>query len=117
MTDGHTPPREPAPASLLAASRGSTSASDGMPAVAGSLHHLKTWPEYYRATVSAAKCFEFRRDDRGFAVGDTLSLDEWDPETQRYTGERYSVVVTYILRGALGLPEGYCIMSIHSGGL
>lgn len=61
-------------------------------------HELKIWPEYYEAVVSGIKTFEIRRNDRGFKVGDTLHLREWNPETRHYTGRTVSVKVTYILK-------------------
>src|SRR5690606_28445539 len=45
----------------------------------GRCHDLKCWPEPFRAIVAGAKRHEFRRDDRGYALGDVLYLYEWDP--------------------------------------
>lgn len=63
-------------------------------------HVLKTWPQYFRAIKSGLKTFEIRRDDRGFKVGDTLILKEWQPESPGaipgYTGHDLEVQVTYI---------------------
>jgi len=39
-------------------------------------HVLKTDPEVFEALVSGRKTYELRRDDRGFAVGDRLTLRE-----------------------------------------
>lgn len=39
-------------------------------------HKLKTDPEVFRATINGSKTYELRKDDRGFAVGDTLTLRE-----------------------------------------
>ena len=41
------------------------------------IHELKIWPQYFDAIASGIKTFEVRKDDRGFAVGDTLVLKEW----------------------------------------
>lgn len=43
------------------------------------VHHLKTWPEPFQAVIDGRKRHEVRVDDRGFAVGDVLTLKEWDP--------------------------------------
>ena len=85
-------------------------------------HNLKTWPEPYQAVREGIKKFEYRRDDRGFAVGDLLYLHPWDPHEQCYIDERgdkspvpgttVEATVTYITRG-FGIPEGYVVMGIE----
>jgi len=76
-------------------------------------HELKCWPEPFDAIVSGRKRFEFRLDDRGYAVGDVLDLRKWDPRTFCYIGPRHRVTVTYILRRAHGMPPCYACMSIE----
>jgi hypothetical protein len=83
-------------------------------------HELKCWIEPFTATVEGRKTHEFRMDDRGFRVGDTLVLREWDPCTTdfaklpHYTGRIATCLVTYISReGMFGIPAGYVVMSIH----
>lgn len=76
-------------------------------------HDLKTWPEFYVAIVEGTKRFEVRRNDRRFAVGDTLNLQEWDPVTKAYLGREARRTVTSILRGPkFGVKKGFCVMSI-----
>ena len=75
-------------------------------------HHLKTWPEHFEPVHSGVKSFEFRADDRGFEVGDLLELEEWDPETEAYTGRDVTALVVFIMRECPGLPAGYCVMGI-----
>lgn len=74
-------------------------------------HDLKTWPEFFQATLNGLKKFELRRDDRpeGYQVGDELLLKEWDPEIEEpygpgeggkykgYTGREVLVRVDYIM--------------------
>lgn len=80
---------------------------------AGKTHELKTWPEYYNAIRIGAKTFEVRYDDRGFQVGDTLNLMEYDPEREMFTGEYQRRVVTYVLRGGqFGIAPGYVVLGI-----
>lgn len=76
-------------------------------------HHLKIQSEYYEAVLAGTKRFEVRKDDRTprYAVGDTLILAEFADDT--YTGRDAAVLVDYIYRGAIGLKDGYCIMSIR----
>lgn len=83
------------------------------------IHYLKTWPEPFQAIIVGTKRFEFRRDDRGFAVGDVLVLMYWDPTPGRYGPTGHSpcpckwtaVRVDYLTRG-FGIPDGYCCMSV-----
>lgn len=77
-------------------------------------HQLKTWPEPFQALWEGTKFHELRKDDRGYVVGDWLVLNEWDPETQRYSGRSVRAVVTYITRNVQGwgLAPGFCIMSL-----
>lgn len=76
-------------------------------------HKLKTWPDYYHEVISGKKPFEVRYNDRNFQVGDTLSLLEWSPEFEDYTGKQCDFEVTYILEGgAFGIEEGYVVMAI-----
>ena len=87
-------------------------------------HTLKVWPELYDAIESGVKTWEFRRDDRGFRVGDELRLEWWNPAAHNGRGgveyvdgpvtKHLHVRVTYIFHGGrLGVPEGFCIMSIE----
>jgi len=50
------------------------------------VHHVKCWPEFYQALAIGQKSFEIRKNDRAYKVDDSLFIEEWDPETKRYTG-------------------------------
>lgn len=77
-------------------------------------HELKTWPEYFAFIEDGSKTFEVRKDDRGYQLGDTLRLREWDPETQAYSGREAQREVTYLLRGpGMGVAAGYVVMGIR----
>lgn len=58
------------------------------------VHELKIKPEYFEKVISGEKTFEIRKNDRNFAVGDVLALNEWDKE---YTGRSCLVYIDYIL--------------------
>jgi len=82
-------------------------------------HELKTDPLVFEDVIAGLKTFEIRKDDRGFKVGDYLSLRKTKHTGEEmkarkpleYTGGYWTVKVTYILRGPIyGLQEGWCIM-------
>jgi hypothetical protein len=79
-------------------------------------HELKTWVDAFCAVKDGLKRAEFRRDDRGFKVRDTLLLKAWVPGDSMfsgYTGNALRVEVLHIVRGpAFGVPEGFVMMSI-----
>ncbi len=89
-------------------------------------HVLKIWTEYFEAVSSGAKTVELRNDDRGFAVGDTLVLREWQPSTEEImdtmqgklvdgtTGRECRVIVTHITRGESWLQPGVVALSIRT---
>jgi hypothetical protein len=65
-------------------------------------HTLKCWPAGFAALAEGTKTLELRPDDRGYAVGDTLLLREWDPTTTAYTERALTATVTHVLRD----PDG-----------
>lgn len=78
-------------------------------------HELKTWPEMFQPVLDGTKNADFRRDDRGFQVGDRLELREYVPETNKYTGRLIHLRITHILRSdpRIGLPFGYAMLSFE----
>ena len=62
-----------------------------------SVHELKCWPAYFAAVRAGGKPFEIRRNDRDFAVGDTVRLLEFDPEANAYTGQTEERLITFLL--------------------
>lgn len=77
------------------------------------VHELKTWPEFFCALVDGQKTFELRKDDRGFRVGDTLVLREYQPGAKEYTGRKLYRFVSYIMSGpAFGLMQNYVVMGL-----
>jgi hypothetical protein len=77
-------------------------------------HRLKTWPDAFEEVWARRKAYELRRDDRGFELGDSLLLQEWDPATMKYSGRWIRADVTYVTRPGdfPGVEEGFCIMSL-----
>lgn len=79
-------------------------------------HKLKIIPKYFKEIIGGNKNFEIRRNDRGFKIGDTLILKEYDPIKKNFTGNYAKTTVMYILKDKdfpIGIKEGYCIMGIH----
>ncbi|OGY15643.1 MAG: hypothetical protein A2784_04495 [Candidatus Chisholmbacteria bacterium RIFCSPHIGHO2_01_FULL_48_12] len=56
----------------------------------------KIWPEYFEAVASGKKRYELRLNDFKINEGDTLVLEEWDPQTAKYTGRKTQKRVTYV---------------------
>lgn len=79
---------------------------------AAAIHELKTWPQYFQAITSGEKTFEIRKNDRGFKVGDTLRLCNYDPDLGRFTGHTVERKIAYIAQGVFGLPDDVCVMSL-----
>ena len=77
-------------------------------------HELKSWPSQFQAMWTGLKRAEFRRDDRGYQVGDLLELREWDPSRREYTGFRLTARVMHLVRGPeLEVPAGFVVLSIE----
>lgn len=75
-------------------------------------HELKTETKYYQAVESGLKTFELRKNDRGFKVGDLVTLVE--TVNGHATGRRiFAKQIKYILPGGeFGLNEEYCILQL-----
>lgn len=79
-------------------------------------HELKTEKQVFEAILVGLKPWEFRKNDRGFKVGDYVTLRSFDGnkkeyETKGVCGLRYRI--EYLLVGPVfGIPEGYCIMTL-----
>lgn len=91
------------------------------------IYELKVWPRYFRAVLDGSKTFEFRKDDRGFELGDTLILREFEPgvrdysgqvpiiKESRYTGRSIKKKITYIFKGGIPgcrLRQGLVILAL-----
>jgi len=83
------------------------------------VHKLKSWPSQFAALRSGKKTFEYRKNDRFFAVGDVLELREWERDNRvggdggGYTGQVERRVVVHILSSGFGLPDGYCVLGVE----
>jgi ribosomal protein S17 len=76
-------------------------------------HALKTWPEYYQQITSGAKPFEVRKNDRDYKTGDRVLLQEFEPDSGKYTGKEAEFRIGYILHGpAFGIKQGFCVFAL-----
>ena len=78
-------------------------------------HRLKTWPVLFADIEYGVKTFEIRKNDRNFKVGDYLILEEFEPTTQKYSGNSITVKITYTisLNGLPDFPDNFIGMSIE----
>lgn len=76
-------------------------------------HFLKTESKFFQQVKKREKRFELRKDDRGFAVGDLLMLQEVG-EDGNYTGDSVLVFVSNKLEDVekFGLKKGHAILGI-----
>lgn len=77
-------------------------------------HYVKVWPEFFAPLDSGAKPFEVRNDDRNYAVGDVLFLQEYEPMTQIYTGAVAVRRVTYVLRNYPHVEKGFVVLGLDN---
>lgn len=59
-------------------------------------HDLKCWPIYFQATWAGAKPFEIRNNDREFKVNDEVTLMEYIPEDEDFTGREIDGFIRYV---------------------
>lgn len=85
-------------------------------------HELKILPKYFDVVRRGEKPFEVRKNDRTFAVGDTLILHEFGTQTLGnvppklgiYTGRRTEKIVTYIMPGGQwGVAADHVVLGIR----
>lgn len=75
-------------------------------------HSIKCWPQQFWAIRSGLKTFEYRKNDRGYRVGDTLTIREFDPKTEAFSGAEVRRTITHMLVSGFGLPEGYAVLGL-----
>lgn len=80
-------------------------------------HDIKIWPQWFDAVRLGTKTFEIRKDDRNYAVGDILILNEFRPGVGEYTGRKVERRISYKLEHGdkaehFGLQPGYVALGI-----
>lgn len=59
-------------------------------------HELKSWVGLFEPIMRGEKTHELRVLDREYQIGDTATLNEFDPIKRLYTGRTAKVEITYI---------------------
>jgi len=81
-------------------------------------HELKLCKRFYTPIINGEKTFEVRKNDRGFAVGDTLILKPvTDDKSRAYipTLPPISAEVSFMLNeNGWGVEDGYCVMALKN---
>ena len=102
-------------AALMGVTRAGNYTIDRLPdePKAGAEKHLKCWPEFFASLASGVKTFDIREErDREFRVGDILVMEEYDIETDHYSGQQLAFEVTFCLRRQPWVPLGYVAMGL-----
>lgn len=76
------------------------------------IHELKTIEPYFQAVASGSKCFELRKMDRDYRLGDHLVLRRYDAERKVYLSGTVTARITCVLEDFPGLEKGYGILGI-----
>ena len=77
-------------------------------------HCLKILPKYFRDIESGVKSFEIRFNDRNFAVGDILILEEYSDGN--YTGRTLWREVCYVIGDPEYCKEGFVVLGLKERG-
>jgi hypothetical protein len=84
------------------------------------LHEVKSWNQFFSEIVAGRKRHELRRNDRGYRVGDTLLLREFDPASETYTGRTGHAEITSMTSADNpcavsneALRDGFCVLTIR----
>lgn len=80
-------------------------------------HDLKQFTKHFQPIVNCDKRSIVRFDDRGYQIGDTLTLREGQPGVDgfEFTGRSISARISYI--DDYGLQSGYLSLSLSSVGM
>jgi hypothetical protein len=84
-------------------------------------HVVKSWSMFFRDIITGERTSDIRLNDRRYAVGDTMLLQEFDPVKQEYTGREVVVAITYMQTNKsnpcaishVALDDAYVVLSIR----
>lgn len=83
-------------------------------------HTVRSWSYLFQEMKAGRKTHDLRKNDREYAVGDRLLLQEYNQAYGTYTGESLLMDITYITGrstvpcavSTAVLPDDYCILSV-----
>ena len=75
----------------------------------------KIWPEFFDAIQKGEKKFELRLADFDLKEGDVLVLEEFDPETRKYTGRKITKKCAKVFK--LDISKFYTPKQLETNGL
>lgn len=85
------------------------------------VHNLKIEGIFYAKILNEAKCFELRKNDRNYQVGDYINfevlhrdryIDQADEDGIYHEDTNTLYLITDILEDYAGLEKDYCILNI-----
>jgi hypothetical protein len=78
------------------------------------VHNVKTWLRFFDDVNRGWKRFEVRKNDRDYRAGDFLVLEEFNPETDSFTGRELPAMIIYKIEGGqFGIAKDYCVLGIE----
>jgi len=78
-------------------------------------HSLKILPQFLARILSGQKTFEIRKNDRDYQVGDTLFLQEHNPDSKiqwAVPSRQQSARVEVVYISSFAQQEGYIVMGV-----
>lgn len=76
----------------------------------------KCWPEFFEKFVSGERTLELRLADFNLESGDTIMMEEYDPETKQYTGRQAQFRCQKVERSAQNPLQFYDVESVKKHG-
>ncbi|MBI4101395.1 MAG: DUF3850 domain-containing protein [Candidatus Nealsonbacteria bacterium] len=76
----------------------------------------KCWPEFFEKFVSGERTLELRLADFNLESGDTIVMEEYDPEKKQYTGRQASFLCRKVERSAQNPLQFYNVEDVKKHG-
>jgi hypothetical protein len=76
----------------------------------------KCWPEFFEKFVSGERTLELRLADFDLKDGDTIVMEEYNPQTKQYTGRLASFLCKKVERAAQNPLQFYSVEDVQKNG-